>query len=66
VNGAIWTRELALLGFIRSKDVAPLNEVFHSNPLLYDFVLKRMLRGPGHTPFSKGIFQAASPSPAKS
>jgi len=64
VNGAIWTRELAMLGFLRAKEVGPLNEIFRTNPLLYDFVVKRLLRGPKDTRLSKDIFQAKAAPPA--
>jgi len=42
----IWTSQLVRRGMINPRERRALNEIFHSNPLLFDFVLKRTLRDP--------------------
>jgi predicted TIM-barrel fold metal-dependent hydrolase len=59
VKAAIWTRELALAGLLPSREVRDLDEIFKVNPLLYDFVLKRRLRGRrSRAPLGDTVFMA--------
>jgi hypothetical protein len=44
MNFVIWTAQLVRMGMISSAERKALNEIFHSNPLLFDFVLKRTIR----------------------
>jgi len=44
VNIVIQTRTLESAGYITAKEREALNEMYHYNPLLFDFVLKRTLR----------------------
>ena len=46
INSLIWTRSLARSGFITAEERQSLNEIYDYNPLLFDFVLKRMMRHP--------------------
>ncbi len=46
VNALIQLRQLARAGLIAETDIAPLQEIYGCNPLLFDFVLKRRLRSP--------------------
>jgi predicted TIM-barrel fold metal-dependent hydrolase len=46
VNGLIHTRALARDGFITAEERRALNEIYDYNPLLFDFVLKRVARHP--------------------
>ena len=47
VNILIRTKPLAKLGYIDSDETEALREIYHYNPLLFDFVLKRILKLPG-------------------
>jgi hypothetical protein len=47
INALIRTRSLVSAGFISKEERDALNEIFDSNPLLFDFVLKRTLHLPG-------------------
>jgi mannonate dehydratase len=47
VNVVISTRALMRAGYITADERAALNEIYHYNPLLFDFVLKRTMRAPG-------------------
>jgi len=47
INALIRTRGLVKHGYITAAEGASLNEVYNYNPLLFDFVLKRVLRLPG-------------------
>jgi uncharacterized protein len=47
VNVLIRTQPLRRLGYINASERAALGEIYHYNPLLFDFVLKRSLRVPG-------------------
>lgn len=59
VNSLIWTRALARDGFITASERQALNEVYHYNPLLFDFVLKRTVRHPEtQHKFAASIFMA--------
>jgi predicted TIM-barrel fold metal-dependent hydrolase len=46
INSLIWTRSMARAGFITAEERESLNEIYNYNPLLFDFVLKRILRHP--------------------
>ena len=46
INLLISTRLLAYYGFITEEEKHLLNEIYQSNPLLFDFVVKRTLRHP--------------------
>lgn len=46
VNAVIWTRQMVTLGLITAKERKGLDEIFRVNPLLFDFVLKRIIRDP--------------------
>ncbi len=46
INALIRTRSLASDGFITSDERTALNEIYDYNPLLFDFVLKRIIRHP--------------------
>jgi hypothetical protein len=47
VNLLIRTRPLVKQGYINADEADSLKEIYDYNPLLFDFVLKRMLRLPG-------------------
>jgi len=47
VNVLIRTGPLAKLGYIDADETEALREIYHYNPLLFDFVLKRTLKVPG-------------------
>ena len=47
VNVLIRTQPLRRLGYINASERAALGEIYHYNPLLFDFVLKRSLKLPG-------------------
>ncbi len=57
INCIIWTRKLVKLGLISAEERRALNEIYNYNPLLFDFVLKRVLRDPktGNR-FPAGVF----------
>ena len=44
-------------GFLTASERAALDEVYDYNPLLFDFALKRALRGPKGEGFADGVFQ---------
>ena len=46
VNCVIWTRRLVKYGFLTDEERTLLNEIYEYNPLLFDFVSKRLLRHP--------------------
>ena len=46
INCVIWTRKLARLGLIAAAERVPLNELYRGHPLLFDYVLKRLVRDP--------------------
>jgi len=43
INAIVWLRKLVNLGLIRQEEVAPLREIYRINPLLSDFVRKRIM-----------------------
>lgn len=67
INGAVDIDALAEYGFVTRDQAAALGEIYDVNPLLFDFVLKRLIRLP-HTDlglpgdiFTRDVF-AAGPS----
>jgi len=44
----VQTMWLVKQGYIKWEERAPLNEIYKSNPLLFDFVVKRVLSSPKH------------------
>jgi predicted TIM-barrel fold metal-dependent hydrolase len=58
MNMVIMTSKLSLLGYITSHERKCLNEIYHFNPLLFDFVLKRTVKHPKtKRGFSTTVFQ---------
>jgi uncharacterized protein len=49
VNILIRTKPLLKLGYLTSTECESVKEIYHFNPLLFDFVLKRTLKLPGTT-----------------
>ena len=47
INIVISTRALVRAGYITREERTSLNELYHYNPLLFDFVLKRTMKAPG-------------------
>ena len=47
INVLIRTKPLVRAGYIDAEERASLREIYHFNPLLFDFVLKRRLKVPG-------------------
>ena len=47
VNILIRTKPLEKFGYLTSSECESLREIYHFNPLLFDFVLKRNLKIPG-------------------
>jgi len=59
INIVVQTRALVKHGLITQQDRKHLNEIYHYNPLLFDYVLKRTVQAPGtHEHLSASIFQA--------
>jgi len=59
INIVVQTRALVKHGFITQHERKHLNEIYHCNPLLFDYVLKRTVRAPGtRQRLSAGVFQA--------
>lgn len=58
VDLVVWTRRLVEMKLITPAERRVLNEIWRTNPLLFDFVLKRTLRDPrtGRR-FASGVFQ---------
>lgn len=46
INATTSTELLVKLGCLKKEQSDPLSEIYHMNPLLFDFVLKRTLRNP--------------------
>ena len=61
VNVVIWLRPWVRAGLLDPADIAPLREIYDTNPLVFDFALKRRLRviqSNGHiSKFAASIFQ---------
>lgn len=45
------------LGLITAEECSALNELYHYNPLLFDFACKRLLRGPNKEAFPPSVFK---------
>jgi mannonate dehydratase len=59
INIVVQTRALVKHGFISRQERKHLNEIYHCNPLLFDYVLKRTIRAPGtRERLSADVFQA--------
>lgn len=59
INIVIRTKSLLEAGYITEVEREQLNEIYHFNPLLFDFVLKRTIRAPGTDKrFSASVFMA--------
>lgn len=59
INIVIRTKSLLEAGYITQIEREQLNEIYHFNPLLFDFVLKRTIRAPGTDKrFSASVFMA--------
>jgi len=57
INFVVHTRALAKHGYITSEERLLLNEIYFINPLLFDFVTKRILRSPNtHNTFADCVF----------
>lgn len=56
INALVRTSKLVELGFIDETQRELLNEIDRHNPLLFDFVLKRTLRGSGGEQFAPAVF----------
>jgi len=46
INVLVRTKDLLEQGYISKEEREFLNEIYHSNPLVFDFALKRTLRHP--------------------
>ena len=59
INIVIRTKSLLEAGYITQIEREQLNEIYHFNPLLFDFVLKRTIKAPGTDKrFSASVFMA--------
>ena len=59
INIVVQTRALVKHGFITQDERKHLNEIYHYNPLLFDYVLKRTVQAPGtRERLAPSIFQA--------
>jgi len=58
INALVRTRDIEAAGLIDSADRAALNEIYDFNPLMYDFVLKRSVRGPDGQRLPTSVFLA--------
>ncbi len=56
INVLVRTATLVKLGYIDETQRTLLNEIDRHNPLLFDFVLKRTLRGAGGVQFAPAVF----------
>ncbi len=56
INALIRTKTLVELGLLHPAQRELLNEIDRHNPLLFDFVLKRTLRGPGGEQLAPSVF----------
>ncbi len=62
IDPTISTRLLESRGYLAEEDRAPVAEIFDANPLLFDFVLKRVMRVKGETEtfrFAPSVFESA-------
>ncbi|KAF2077187.1 hypothetical protein CYY_001508 [Polysphondylium violaceum] len=60
VNTSVLTILLAKNGLITSEERDIVNEIYNYNPILFDFVLKRILRSPSGKQFCLSIFRTNS------
>lgn len=58
INALVRTRDIHDAGLITAEQRSSLNEIYDFNPLLYDFVLKRTVRGPKGERLPTSIFLA--------
>ncbi len=56
INSLVSTKVLVEHGFLTPKERKLLNEIFDFNPLLFDFVLKRTVKGPEGQRFPASVF----------
>jgi mannonate dehydratase len=56
INLLIRAKPLVRAGYIDAEEAASLREIYGFNPLLFDFVLKRVLRSGGKA-FPAGVFE---------
>ena len=62
IDPTISTRLLESRGYLAEEDRAPVAEIFDANPLLFDFVLKRVMRVKSETEifrFAPSVFESA-------
>ncbi|MCP4521724.1 MAG: amidohydrolase family protein [Cytophagales bacterium] len=58
INVLVHTKKMEKMGYISGKERTLLNEIYRYNPLLFDYVMKRVIRHPEHrVGFSPQIFQ---------
>jgi hypothetical protein len=53
----VWTRKIRKLGLINDIQKAALDEIWKVDPILFDFVLKRVIRSRKGNKFADCIFQ---------
>lgn len=59
INFVVQTKALVKKGYISEDEREFLNEIYHYNPLLFDFAVKRTIRSPDEgNKFSDSIFLA--------
>lgn len=56
INIIIRTKKLVKSGYITEQERTYLNEIYHFNPLLFDFVLKRTIRSQNNKQFPASLF----------
>ena len=56
INALVRTGKLESLGFLRAEERQVLNEIDRHNPLVFDFVMKRTVRGPCGERFPDRVF----------
>ena len=58
INFVIQTKALRKHGYIEFDDIEPLNEIYYSNPLLFNFVVSRVVKSPEHgNKFHNSMFE---------
>ena len=61
INVLIHTKKMEKIGYISEQERNLLNEIYHYNPLLFDFVLKRTIKHPvSNNKFCAQVFQKNS------
>lgn len=58
INALVRTGPVEDAGFVTADERAALNEIYDFNPLLFDFVMKRTVRGPGGERLPDAVFMA--------